>query len=389
MREVSIVSAGMTTFGAFPERSIRDLAFEAGSRCLAGDAGRGPVDPARVEALYLGNYAGPEFTRQNHLAPAAGADLGLAGAPCLRVEAACASSGAAFVQAWAAIAGGVYDLALVLGVEQMSCLPNARVTDILAAAGDAEREAAVGATFPALFAMVARRYFHDFGAGREHLAAVAVKNHANGLLNPRAHLRRAVTVEQVLAGRPICDPLTLYDCAPVSDGAAAVLLCASERAAEFTDRPVRVRGVGQASDRLALDEKPEITTFSAARAAAGRAYRMAGLAPRDIDFAEVHDCFTIAELVALEDLGFFPRGRAAGAAREGRTARDGDRPVNASGGLKSKGHPVGATGAAQLVEAVEQIRGECGERQLRRAGVGLTHNLGGSGATCVVTILSA
>ncbi|MCB9385330.1 MAG: thiolase domain-containing protein [Bryobacterales bacterium] len=377
MRQVSVLSTGMTAFGAFPERTIVDLAREAGAACLSN----AQVQP---EALYLGNFAGPGFTGQNHLAPAVGAALGLDGIPCTRFEAACASSGAAFAHAWAAVAGGIVDCALVIGVEQMTTQTTARTTDLLAAAGDLATEVSVGATFPALFAMIAARYFHEFGATREHLAAVAVKNHANGLRNPRAHLRKAITMEKALAGRMIAEPLTLYDCSLISDGAAAVLLAPTDSAPDG----VRVRGIAQASDKLALADKADITTFPAVRAAAAKAYAMAGLTPKDIDFAEVHDCFTIAELIALEDLSFAPRGCAGPYTLQGKTAFDGERPINASGGLKSKGHPVGATGVAQIVEVVEQIRGECGERQLAKARVGLTQNLGGSGASAVVGIFS-
>jgi acetyl-CoA C-acetyltransferase len=385
MRSVSIVATGKTRFGAFPELTIRGLAQEAGQKCL--DAAK--ADPAQVEALYVGNFAGPSFVGQNHLAPYIGSALGLEGVPCTRFEAACASSGSAFFHAFGAIAGGLYDLVLVLGVEQMTPQTTARTTDILAAAGDLESEVRVGATFPALFGMIAQRHMYEFGTTREHLAAVAVKNHANGLKNPYAHLRKAITLEQALNGRMIAEPLTLYDCSLISDGAAAVLLAASDRAKEFTAKPVCVRGVAQASDRLALHEKPDITTFPAVRTAAEKAYRMAAVSSREVGFAELHDCFTIAEIIALEDLGFVPRGQGGPASAEGFTALDGEKPINTSGGLKSKGHPVGATGVAQICEVVEQLRGECGERQLKSPTIGLAQNLGGSGASCVVSILSA
>jgi len=385
MRSVSIVATGKTRFGSFPELSIRDLAQQAGRKCLEA----AQADPAQVEALYVGNYAGPSFAGQNHLAPYIGSALGLEGVPCTRFEAACASSGSAFFHAFGAVAGGLYDVVLVLGVEQMTPQTTARTTDILAAAGDLGSEVRAGATFPALFAMIAQRHMHEFGTRREHLAAVAAKNHANGLKNPYAHLRKAITIEQALNGRMIAEPLTLYDCSLISDGAAAVLLVVSDRANEFTPKPVCVRGAAQASDRLALHEKPDITTFAAVRGAAEKAYRMAGVGPNDIDFAELHDCFTIAEIIALEDLGFVPRGQGGPASAEGLTALDGKKPINTSGGLKSKGHPVGATGVAQICEVVEQLRGECGERQLKSPTIGLAQNLGGSGATCVVSIFSA
>jgi acetyl-CoA C-acetyltransferase len=235
--------------------------------------------------------------------------------------------------------------------------------------------------------MIARRHMHDFGTRREHLAAVAVKNHANGALNPDAHLRRAITLEQALAGKPVADPLNLYDCSLISDGAAAVIVTAADRAREFSDKPVRVLGIAQASDYLALDQKADITTFPAVKAASRKAYRMARVDPADIQFGELHDCFTIAEIIALEDLGFVPRGQGGPCSAAGYTARDGAKPMNASGGLKSKGHPVGATGVAQICDLVQQIRCEAGERQLARHSLGLAENLGGSGASCVVSIL--
>ncbi|MDA1314856.1 MAG: thiolase domain-containing protein [Acidobacteria bacterium] len=385
MRPVSIVATGMTPFGVHSELTIRDLARQAGQECLAG-AGAGP---GQIEALYLGNFAGPSFVGQNHLAPYVGSALGLQGVPCTRFEAACASSGSAFFHAYGAVAGGLYDLVLVIGVELMTSQSTARTTDILASAGDLRGEVKAGATFPSLFAMIARRHMYEFGTTREHLAAVAVKNHANGAKNPLAHLRKEITLEKALSARMISDPLGLYDCSLISDGAAAVLLCASESAGRFTDKPVTVRGIAQASDHVALDEKQDITTFPAVKAASEKAYRMAGVGADDIDFAELHDCFTIAEIVALEDLGFVPRGQGGPATAEGFTSPHGEKPVNTSGGLKSKGHPVGATGVAQIREVVEQIRGNCGERQLKKANIGLTENLGGSGATCVVGIFSA
>ena len=382
MRSVSIVGIGKTPFGVFPDQSILDLAVAAGRKCLKDSS----VAPTQVEAFYLGNFAGPAFVGQNHLAPYVAAGLGIDQAPATRFEDACASSGAAFFHAWMAIAGGMYDLVLVAGVEKMTSQPLARVTEILASAGDLGGEVKAGATFPAMFAMIAQRYMHQFGATREHLAAVAVKNHANGAKNPDAHLRKTITLEQALAGRPIADPLTLYDCSPVSDGAAAVLLAATERAGEFR-KPIRVLGVGQASDRLALADKEDITTFPAVRAAAQRAYAMAGAGPSDIDIAELHDCFTIAEIIAMEDLGFVPRGQGGPETAAGFSALYGEKPINTSGGLKSKGHPVGATGVGQLCDLVLQLRCEAGERQISRANVALAQNLGGSGATCVVTIL--
>jgi acetyl-CoA C-acetyltransferase len=271
----------------------------------------------------------------------------------------------------------------------MTSQSTARTTEILAAAGDCSGEILAGSTFPSLFAMIARRHMHQFGTTREHLAAVAVKNHENGALNPDAHMRKMITIEQALAARPIAEPLGLYDCSLISDGAAAVIVTALDRASEFTDWPARVLGIAQASDYVALDQKDDITTFPAVREASRKAYEMAGMSAADVEFAEIHDCFTIAEIIATEDLGFVERGQGGPFAAAGCTRRSGPKPVNASGGLKSKGHPVGATGVAQICDVVQQLRGEAGERQLARHSVGLAQNLGGSGATCVVTILGA
>jgi acetyl-CoA C-acetyltransferase len=362
---------------------LRTLAVAAGEKALAN----ANLGPGAIESFYLGNFAGPEFTAQNHLAPYISTALGMRGIPSTRFEAACASSGAAFFQAYMGVASGIYDIVMVVGVEKMTCQPTPRVTEILAGAGDCSTEVAVGSTFPSLFAMIARRHMHDFGTTRAHLSAVAVKNHENGALNPDAQMRKVITLEQAMNARPIAEPLNLYDCYLISDGAAAVVLCAADRAREFSERPINVLGVAQASDWVALDQKPDITTFAAVRGAARKAYEMAGLGPKDIQFAELHDCFTIAEIVAMEDLGFVERGRGGFFTAEGGTRRDGAMPINASGGLKSKGHPVGATGVAQICDLVQQIRCEAGERQLKRHSLGLAQNLGGSGATCVVTIL--
>jgi acetyl-CoA C-acetyltransferase len=383
MRPVAIAAAGKTPFGAFADRDLRSLAVEAGEKCLKN----GHVSSSQVEAFYLGNFAGPSFVGQNHLAPYVSTALGIRDVPATRFEAACASSGSAFFHAFSAVASGLYDCVLVAGVEKMTSQSTARVTEILAGAGDCSGEIKAGSTFPSLFAMIARRHMYQFGTTLEHLAAVAVKNHANGALNPDAHMRKVITMEQALAARPVAEPLHLYDCSLISDGAAAVLLMSADRARDFTNKPVRILGVAQASDFVALDQKQDITTFPAVRRAAQKAYEMAGVGPRDIQFAELHDCFTIAEIVALEDLGFVELGSGGPYEASGATARTGEKPINASGGLKSKGHPVGATGVAQLCDLVSQIRCEAGDMQLKRNSLGLAQNLGGSGASCVVSIL--
>jgi acetyl-CoA C-acetyltransferase len=385
MRQVAVVGIGKTAFGAFPDRDLRSLAVEAGQKALENAGAK----PSQVEAFHLGNFAGPSFVGQNHLAPYVAAGMGITGIPATRFEAACASSGAAFFHAVSAVAAGLYDVILVTGVEKMTSQPTPKVTEILAGAGDLCGEVRAGATFPALFAMIARRHMYQYGTTREQMAAVAVKNHANGAKNPLAHMRKVITMEQALNGKPISEPLTVYDCSLISDGAAAVLIVPFERASEFTDKPVRVLGISQASDNVALDEKDDITTLRAVKISAEKAYKMAGLKPSDIQFAEVHDCFTIAEIVAIEDLGFVKKGEGGPYSLAGKTCIQGELPVNTSGGLKAKGHPVGATGVGQICDVVQQIRGEAGERQIKRNSVGLAQNLGGSGATSVITILGA
>ncbi|MCU1263283.1 MAG: Thiolase [Bryobacterales bacterium] len=383
MRSVAVIGIGKTPFGAFQNKDLRTLAVEAGEKCFR-DAN---VWPSQVDSFFLGNFAGPSFTGQNHLAPYVSTALGMAGIPATRIEDACASSGSAFYHAWREVASGLSDVVMVAGAEKMTTQATSRVTEILAAAGDCATEIRAGSTFPSLFAMIARRHMYQYGTTREHLSAVAVKNHENGALNPDAQMRKVITLEQAMAGKPIAEPLNLYDCSLISDGAAAVMLAPAERASEFTDKPVRILGIAQASDFVALDQKADITTFPALRIAAQKAYGMAGVSPKDIQFAELHDCFTIAEIVAMEDLGFVERGQGGFFTAAGETRRSGKMPINASGGLKSKGHPVGATGAAQICDVVQQIRCEAGDRQLKRHGLGLAQNLGGSGATCVVSIL--
>jgi acetyl-CoA C-acetyltransferase len=327
---------------------------------------------------------------QSHLAPYVAGAAGINGVPCTRFEAACASSGTALYHAFTAVASGMVDVALVAGVEKMTHESTPRVTSILTEAGDVRGEGRAGATFPAVFAMIARRHMHQYGTTREHLAAVAVKNHANGFHNTLAHMRKRITVDQALGAKPICEPLGLYDCSLVSDGAAAVILMPADRAKDTRGRPIRILGIGQASDHVALDQKADITTFPANIRASQKAFQMSGLSTKDVDLLEIHDCFTIAEIIALEDLGFVSRGEGGPATAAGYTALNGTKPVNTSGGLKSKGHPVGATGVGQICDLVIQMRGEAEpERQVSRRQVGLAQNLGGSGATSVVTILGA
>jgi acetyl-CoA C-acetyltransferase len=389
MRAVAVIGIGKTPFGVLAGRDLRSLAVEAVESALL-DA---TVTPKQVEAFYLGNFAGPSFVGQNHLAPYVGMATGFEGIPCTRFEDACASSGSAFFHAWQSVAAGVYDVAVAAGVEKMTSQPTPRVAEILAGAGDMAGEGRAGATFPALFAMIARRHMHQYGTTREQLAAVAVKNHANGAKNPLAHMRKVITMEQALAGKPIAEPLTVYDCSLISDGAAAVVIVPLDHAARYQSRCaaryVKVLAVVQTSDHVALDRKADITFFPAVKAAGEKAYALAGLGPKQIDLAELHDCFTIAEVIASEDLGFAAKGEGGPFAASGASAIGGQIPINTSGGLKAKGHPVGATGVGQICDVVMQLRGAAGERQVAKHKTGLAQNLGGSGATCVVTILEA
>lgn len=409
-RGVAIVGAGMSGFGAFPEQTTRDLFVEA-FREMRGSVDRG-LDPRDVEALYIGNYSSDLFEGQGHTAPIMADWVGLTPRPATRVEDACASSGVALREGILAIASGLYDVVLVGGIEKMTNLPTERVTDTLATAGDALYEIPAGFTFPGFYAAMASAYMARYGATPETLMRVALKNHENGALNPKAQFGQRVAdimaSKQAAAakkGRPvpvwademeflhddranplIAWPLRLFDCSPISDGAAVLLLVAAGIAPSFTDDPVYVTGTGQASDG-ALHGRSSLTAVPSAEHAARQAYAMAGIGPQDIQLAEVHDCFTIAEVMAIEDLGFYPRGEGYRAAEEGLTARTGARPVNTSGGLKSKGHPVGASGAGQAVEIWKQLRGAAGPRQVPGSPrVGLTHNVGGTGQTAVVHI---
>ncbi len=383
MRGVAIIGVGITPFGVRAEGLVSLGAIAC--RGALQDAG---LAPGRIEAFFLGNFAGQAFVGQNHLAPMVAHAAGLAGAlPCTRLEGACASGGLAMRQGVLAVAHGEADFVLVAGVEKMTTMETEETAAILAAAGDVGVEARVGSTFPALFALIARRHMHEHGTTREAIAQVAVKNHAHGRLNPHAHVREDVTLSQVLDARPVAEPLGFFDCAPISDGAAAVALCPAEMASAHHEKPIRVLASAQASGSPALSDKRDITSFYATRRAGEQAFSQARLSREDVDLAEVHDCFTVAEIVALEDLGFFAKGEGGRGALEGMTRLGGALPVNASGGLKSKGHPVGATGVAQIHELALHLRGEAGARQVPGAKVGLSHNLGGSGATCVVHIL--
>jgi len=382
MRDVAVIGVGLQRFGELWEMSLRDICLDAALKALSDAA------VERVDSIQVGCMSSGLFTEQEHLGSLVADGLGLEGVPATRVEAACASGGMAFRAGVAEVAGGMSDVVLVVGAEKMTDVSSDRATAILATAADQEYEAFHGVTFAGLSAMVARAYMERYGATPEQLAAVAVKNHRHGALNPMAQFRNPVSVEAVLRSPLVADPLRVLDCAPLSDGAAAVVLCPVAKARELGRKPlVRVAGVAAATDRLALYRHPDLARLPAIAEAGRAAFAMAKLAPADVDVAELHDAFTIMEICALEELGFAERGRGAEAAPAGWTALGGRLPVNPSGGLKAKGHPVGATGVSQVGELVLQLRGEAGERQVEGARVGLAENVGGVGGTAVVTIL--
>lgn len=378
MREVAIVAAGMTRFGELWESSLRDLFAEAALEAL----GQARVD--HVDSIVVGCMSAGQFVGQEHLGPLVADEIGLAGVAATHVESACASGGVALRTAFLEVASGASDLVLAAGLEKMT--DGADVTAVLASAADQEKEAYHGITFPGLYAMIARAHMQAKGTTEEDLAWVAVKNHRHGALNPKAQFRRPIEVADVLASSMVADPLRLLHCSPVSDGAAAVLLCPLDQAKQYTDRPVRIRGSGLATSTLALADRKDPAFLDAVQRSGERAYRMAGVTPSQIQVAEVHDCFAIAEICCIEALGLVETCTGRHAARTGQTALGGRIPVNTSGGLKSKGHPVGATGIAQAIEIFEQIRGEAGERQVRGARLGLAQNMGGSGASSVVHV---
>jgi acetyl-CoA C-acetyltransferase len=373
MREVAIVSAGMTNFGELWNSSLRRMFVDAGNAALDS------AGVKKVDSIYIGNMSAGQFVNQEHLGPLMAGELGQAGAAAIRVESACASGGAALRMAFMDVASGMSDVVLAAGVEKMT--DGADVTAVLATAADQELEAYHGITFPGLYAMIARAHMEQHGTTEEDLAWVSVKNHKHGSMNPKAQFGREVTLEQVLGSTPVAEPLRLLHCSPVSDGAAAVLLCPLDQAHKYTDRPVQIIGSGLATAPIALADRDETAWLEAVHQSAIRAYEMAGIGPADVDVAEVHDCFAIAEICCIEALGLVEKGKGGAAAREGLTAIGGKVPVNTSGGLKSKGHPVGATGVAQTIEIFEQLRGDAGKRQVDGAKVGLAQNMGGSGAS--------
>jgi len=380
MRRVAVIGAGVTKFGKH-ERTSAELFAEAARDALT-DA---ELPPGAVQAIYYGNVVGGETEKQLHTGPQAASVLGIPTVPTTRFETACASSHAAFRHAVMEIAAGLADVVLVGGAERVLNVSTAESTEYFAYASDAIWEQPAGLTFPGVFALIARAHMTKYGTTEEQMAHVAVKNHRHGTLNPKAQFQKEITLEQVMKSAYVADPLKLYDCCPFTDGGAAVVL-ASEEIARPRRRAIWVLASAAASDSMLMQDKRDLARVPATERAAAGAYRQAGLGPEDVDVVELHDCFTIAEIVATEGLGLFEPGTGGLAAEKGWTSLGGQVPVNTSGGLKAKGHPIGATGAAQVVEVVTQLRGEAGARQVDGARVGLTHTLGGNTATVLVSL---
>ncbi len=385
MRNVSIIGYGCTKFGEHWNKSFRQLIAEAGIEAILS-AG---IEGKDIEALYGGSMASGRFIGQEHIGALIADQLGLNPIPATRVENACASGGTALRSGYMAIKSGEYDMVAVGGVEKMTDVGVEQAAIALGGAGDQETELFHGASFPALYALMARAHMDKYGTTEEQLAAVSVKNHHNATLNPKAQFQREITIETVMNSGYIATPLKLLDCSPITDGAAAVILCESEKAKKLCEQPIEIIASEQTSDTLSLAARESLTETKAAKIAANRAFERAKLKPKDIDFAEVHDCFSIAEILAIEAIGFCEQGQGGKFTEQGNTALDGQIPVNVSGGLKAKGHPVGATGIAQAVEACLQLQGKAEKRQVKDAKIGLAHNVGGSGATCTLHMFKA
>ncbi|WP_122089124.1 thiolase domain-containing protein [Halalkalicoccus subterraneus] len=384
MTGVRIAGTGHTHFGQFPERTGRDLFAEASGEAIEQSG----IDRDSIEALFYGNFMGELAEDQGHQGPLMAEMAGIR-APATRFESACASSGVAVREAVKDVRNGEADAILVGGAERMTNLGTAGATKALSIAADELFEIRAGMNFPGAYALMAQAYFDEYGGDREDLAHIAVKNHENALENEHAQYQRAITVEDVLEAPPVAEPLGLYDACPITDGASAMVLVSDEYAErEGIDAPVSITGTGQGSDRIALADREYLVRTPAATAAAEEAYADAGIGPEEVEVAEVHDCFTIAEVLAVESLGFFEHGEGIGAARAGETTREGRIPINLSGGLKAKGHPVGATGTSQIIELSRLLAGEhVNSDAVPDARIGLAHNAGGTVASTTVHVL--
>ena len=383
MDKVCVLGAGSTKYGKLDD-SISDITLQASVGAIES-AG---IESKDIKAGYISNVFGVA-DKQVHLGPVVMSNLGISDRPSLSIESACGSGSVSFREAYANVAAGFYDVVLVTGVEKVPHTGTEWTTTYFSYCSDFFYEGQAGASFPGLFASMARAYIHEFKATEEDFAQVAVKNHDNGLLNPKAHLRKKITIDDVMNSAVVASPLKLYDCCPFSDGASAVILCNEKFAKDHGADYIEVLGSGRGGSPAALQGREHLTTIPSTRIAADAAFKMAGITPKDIDFAEVHDCFTIAEVVDTEDLGFFEKGKGVEAVREGQTKLNGEISINPSGGLKSKGHPIGATGVGQIVEVFDQLTGKAGERTVKNAKIGLTQNFGATGASCAVHIFQS
>jgi len=390
MRPVVVAGVGMIPFERRDEDSLMDMLATAGLNAM-DDAGLGDCP---VDSVYVGNMASGLFNHQVSVASALVDRLSLLPAAADRVENGPASGGSAIKNGFLAVASGFNDVVLVVGGEKMREVIGPKATDIVACMTHPEAEYIYGVTLPAMAGMFARLYMEKYGVTREHLSMVAIKNQTNGLLNPYAHIQMKITMEGILShpqshinSPVVADPIHLYDCCPVSDGAAAVLLTTEEIANKLKKPLVTIDGIGQATDTHTLQERSDPTDLKAVTLASEQAFKMAGIKPKDIDVAELHDAFTILEIAESEHAGFFPKGEGAKALERGETQIGGKLPINPSGGLKARGHPVGATGVAQVVELVWQLRGEAGERQVKGAANGFSLNFGGFGNNVLAFVL--
>ena len=383
MEKVCVLGAGSTKYGKLDD-SIVDIALQASVSAIES-AG---IESKEIQAGYISNVFGVA-DKQVHLGPVVMSNLGISEKPSLSIESACGSGSVSFREAFANVAAGFYDAVLVTGVEKVTHTGTEWTTTYFSYCSDFFYEGQAGVSFPGLFASMARAYIHEFNATEEDFARVAVKNHDNGLLNPKAHLRKKITIDDVMNSAVVASALKLYDCCPFSDGASAVILCSQNFAKEHGGDYIDVIGSGRGGSPAALQGRDHLTTIPSTRLATESAYKMAGITAKDVDFAEVHDCFTIAEVVDTEDLGFFEKGKGIEAVREDRTKLNGQISINPSGGLKSKGHPIGATGVGQVVEVYDQLTGNADERTVKNAKIGLTHNFGATGASCAVHIFQS
>jgi len=382
-QKVGIVGIGHAKFGKRTDATLRELAYEAVTRALE-DA---KINVKDIDASVIG-VACEEFAAQVSPAVLVNDYVGMGNKPVFRAEAACATGSAAIQAAWSLVKAGLVDVVLVVGAETMTHLGTLKATDVIARAGDTRWEYPFGATFPSFYAMMAEAHMYEYGTTREQLSMVSVKNHMYGAMNPYAHIQKAITLEEAMKSSMICYPLNLYDCCLISDGAAAVVLANEEKAKKISDTPIWLKGLGAASDTMMISERETLTELRATKIAAKKAYGMAGITSREVDVAVVHDCFTIGEIMAYEDLGFCKKGKGGKFIEEKQSYIGGKTPVNTDGGLKSKGHPLGATGVSMTIEITKQLRGEAGKRQVNGAEIGLSHNVGQIGQYCFVHIYS-